>query len=110
MSCFLSLERIESALFVIDLGRAKELHCCVEKHKNYVDKEMFDYARLIWNRIGAREERRKMEEMKIFLHLGESDTSVLVFAFDLEAFLNVWVLNDEVIFRRLDACLETFQF
>ncbi|CAB4012856.1 tetratricopeptide repeat 28-like [Paramuricea clavata] len=110
MSCFLSLERIESALLAIDLGRAKELHCCVEKHKNSVDKDMFDYARVIWNRIGSGEERREMEEMKTFLHLGENDTSVLVFAFDLDAFLNVWVLNDEIIFRKLDARLETFQF
>ncbi|CAB4010856.1 tetratricopeptide repeat 28-like [Paramuricea clavata] len=110
MSCFLSLERIESALLVIDIGRAKELHFCLEKHKNSVDKDMFDYARGIWNRIEAREERREMEEMKTFLHLGENDTSVLVFAFDLEGFLNVWVLNDEVIFRKLDACLETFHF
>jgi hypothetical protein len=110
MSCFLSLERIESALLVIDLGRAKELHCCVEKHKNSVDKDMFDYARVIWNRIGAREERREMEETKTSLHLGENDTSVLVFSFDLESCLNVWVLNDEVIFRKLDVCLETFEF
>ena len=41
MSCFLSLERIKSALLVINLGRAKELHCCVEKHKNSVDKDMW---------------------------------------------------------------------
>ena len=110
ISCFLSLERIESALLVIDLGRAKELHCCVEKHKPFVDKDMLDYARVISNTIGAGEERREMEEMKTFLHLGKNDTSVLVFAFDLEAFLNVWVLNNEVIFRKLNACLETFQF
>jgi hypothetical protein len=71
---------------------------------------MFDYARVIWNRIGAREERREMEEIKTSLYLGENYTSVLVFAFDLESCLNVWVLNDEVIFRKLDVCLETFQF
>ena len=110
MSCFLSLERIESALLVVDLCRAKNLHCCVEKLKNSADKHMFDHARVIWSRIEAREERREMEEMKTFLHLGENDTSVLVFAFDLESFLNVWVLNDEVIFRKLDVCLETIQF
>ncbi|CAB4013431.1 tetratricopeptide repeat 28-like, partial [Paramuricea clavata] len=57
MSCFLSFERIEAALLVIDLG-------------------MFDYA---------------------------------LFAFDLKDSLNVWVLNGEVIFRKLDACLETLE-
>ena len=110
MSCFLSLERVESALLVVDLGRAKELHFCVDKHKNSVDKDMLDYARVIWNRIEAGEERRETEEMKTIFHLGENDTSVLVFAFDLKTFLNVWVLNNEVFFRKLDACLETFQF
>jgi tetratricopeptide (TPR) repeat protein len=110
MSCFLSLERIESALLVIDLCRAKELHFCVEKHKNSVGKGRFDYARVIWNRIAAREEQREIEEIKTFLHLGENDTSVLVFAFDLNSRLNVWVLNDEVIFRKLDVYLETIQF
>jgi tetratricopeptide (TPR) repeat protein len=109
MSCFLSLERIESALLVIDLGRAKELHCRVEKHKNSVNKDMFDYARAIWNRIETREERREMEEMQTFLHLGKNCTSILLFAFNLKDSLNVWVLNDVVIIRKLDACFETLQ-
>ncbi|CAB4018865.1 tetratricopeptide repeat 28-like [Paramuricea clavata] len=107
MSCFVSLERIESALLVIDLGRAKELHCCVEKHKNFVNKDMFDYARAIWNRIEAKEERRKMKEMQTSLHLGKNDTSILLFAFNSKDSLIFLVLNDEVIFRKLDACLET---
>jgi tetratricopeptide (TPR) repeat protein len=110
MRCFLFLERVESALLVIDLGRAKELHCCVEKHKNSINKDMFDYARGIWNRIKTREERRVIEEMQTFLHLGENDTSVLVFAFDSKDSLNVWVLNDEVSFRKWKVCLETVSF
>jgi CHAT domain-containing protein len=106
MNCFLSLERIESALLAIDLGRAKELHCYIEKNKNSVDKDMFDYASAIWNRIEAKDERREMEEIQSNLHLGKDETSMLVFAFDSNDSLNVWVLNDEVIFRKLDACLE----
>ncbi|CAB3993526.1 tetratricopeptide repeat 28-like, partial [Paramuricea clavata] len=44
MSCFLSLERAEPALLVIDLGRCKELHFCIEKRRNSVDMGLFDYA------------------------------------------------------------------
>ena len=69
MSCFLSLERTESALLVIDLGRSKELHCCIEKRRNFVDKDLFDYARAIWNRIEARKEQIEIEGLQTLLQL-----------------------------------------
>ena len=109
MSCFLSLERAKSALLVIDLGRSKELHYCIEKRRNSVDKDLFDYARAIWNRIEAREEQIEIEGLQTLFHLGKNDTSILVFAFDWEGFLNTWVLAEKVIFRKvLDARRETF--
>jgi CHAT domain-containing protein len=107
MSCFLSMERIVSALLVIDLGRAKELHCCIEKQRNCGRKEIFGYARAIWRQIEAGEEQIRMVEFQQIVQQRKEDSSVLVYAFDLKGFLNVWVLHDRVIFRRLDARLET---
>jgi CHAT domain-containing protein/tetratricopeptide (TPR) repeat protein len=109
MSCFLSLERAESALLVIDLGRSKELHCCIVKRRNVVGKDLFDYARAIWNRIEGREEEIEIEGLQTLLQLRKNDTIILVFAFDLKGILNAWVLTDKVIFRKvLQARRETF--
>ena len=109
MSCFLSLERAESALLVIDLGRSKELHCCIEKRMNCVGKDLFDYARAIWNRIEAREEHIEIQGLQALLQLRKNDTTILVFAFDLKDVLNAWVLTDKVVFRKiLHARRETF--
>lgn len=44
MSCFLSFEREKSALLAIDLGKAKELHFCIEKNRSRADTEMKDFA------------------------------------------------------------------
>ena len=63
MSCFLYLERATSALLVIDLGKAKELHFCIEKYKNWLSTEMNDFARTIWNRIRVCEEEIEIEEI-----------------------------------------------
>ena len=107
MSCFLSLERNESALLAIDIGRAKELHCCIEKQRYSVEKEIVHYAQAISNRIEAREEEIEIKEMQKVLDGGRNDTSIVVFAFDLKNSLNVWVLNDKCIYRMSDSCLET---
>ena len=109
MSCFLSLQRAESALLVIDLGRSKELHFGIEKRRNSIDKVLFDYARAIWNKIEDREEQIEIERLQALLKLRKNDTSILVFFFDLEGVLNAWVLADKFIFRKvLDARRETF--
>ena len=44
MTCFLSIECTGSALLVNDLGRGKELHFCIDKHKKIVDEEVVEYA------------------------------------------------------------------
>ena len=108
MSCFLSLERTKFALLVIDLGKCKELHFCIEKHKNLVDKEMKDYACTIWNRISDCEEQIEIEEITEILHMPQNGSSVLVFAFDHKQFLNIWILNKDLVFRKVDADSEKF--
>ena len=108
MSCFLSLERTKFALLVIDLGKCKELHFCIEKHRNLVDKEMKDYACTIWDRISDCEEQIEIEEITEILHMPQNDSSVLVFAFDHERFLNIWILNEGLVFRKVDANSEKF--
>ncbi len=105
MNCFLSLKRTESAVLVNDLGRAKQLHFCIEKQKNSLNKKTVPYAEAIWNRIETREEQIEIEEMKKILDAGKGDTSILVFSFDFDKILNVWIINDKCTFIKLDPCV-----
>ena len=106
MCCFLSLEREKSALLVIDLGKAKELHFRVERSKNRADAEMKDFSVTTWNKIRASEEEIEIQEIQQILHTEQNDTSILVFAFDNKGFLNSWVLNEDFVFRKVDARCE----
>ena len=108
MSCFLSLERTKSALLVIDLGRAKELHFCIEKSKNCVGKKINDFPRTTWDKIRACEEEKEFEEIQQILKMEINYTSILVFAFDHEGFLYLWVLNEDLVSKRVDAISKTF--
>ncbi|XP_028400824.1 tetratricopeptide repeat protein 28-like [Dendronephthya gigantea] len=112
MTCFTSSGRKESALLVIDLGRSKELHLSIERKRNSFDADMFSYARSIWSRIEKIEENLEIERIQNILQVGNDETSILVFAFDLENSLNVWVLNSDVIFKCLisDERLRKFPF
>ncbi len=107
MTCFLSIGCIGSALLVNDLGRGKELHFCIDKHKKIVDEEEVEYADATLNRIDARDEQIEIQEIKKILVGGRNDTSILVFAFDLKNFLHIWVLNDECIYKKSDTRLES---
>ena len=107
MSCFLSLERAKSSLLVIDLGKAKELHFCIEKYKDCPATEINDFTRTIWNRIRACEEEIEIEEIQQILQMGKNDTSILVYAFDRKGFLHIWVLNENFFFTKVDAVNKT---
>ena len=102
MSCFLCLERPKSALLVIDLGKCKELHFSIEKQRNRVDSEMNDFTCSVWNRISACEREIEIEEIQQILHKEENDSSILVFAFDHKGFLNIWMLNGGLVFKKVD--------
>ena len=106
MTCFLSIECVGSALLVNDLGRGKELHFCIDKHKKIVDKEVVEYADATLNKIEARDEQTEIQEIQKIFDGGRNDTSILVFAFDLKTFLHIWVLNDEFIYKKSDTRLE----
>ena len=109
MSCFLSLERPTSALLVIDLGKCKELHFCIEKHANCLETEMnYDPTRSKWNRISACEEEIEIEEIQQIVHNEKNDSSILVFAFDHKGFLNIWILNGGIVFKKVAADSEKF--
>ena len=103
MSCFLSLERVKSALLAIDLGKAKELHFCIKKNRNRADTEVQDFALTTWNRISACEEEMEIREIQQVLQMAKNDASILVFAFDHEGLLNIWVLNEGFFFKKVDA-------
>ena len=101
MTCFVSSGRKESGLLVIDLGRAKELHFSIEKNQNDLGTELFAYARSIWKKIENREENQELERIQNIFQTENDEISILVFAFDLEKSLNVWILNSDVIFKSL---------
>ena len=101
MSCFLFLGRTESAaLLVIDLGRSKELNFVVAKRTNLVQMEM------TWNRIKACEEQIEIQEIQQSLHVAKNDSSILVFAIDHKRFLNIWIPNEGLVFRKVDDGIE----
>ena len=106
MSCFLSLGRAMSALMVVDLGKAKELHFCIKKNQNREDMEMKDFALATWDRIKACQEEIEIKEIKQILQMAKNGLSVLVFAFDHKEFLNIFVLNEDFVFRKVDAASE----
>ena len=108
MSCFLSLERAMSALLVIDRGKAKELHFCIKfkKNQNRADMELNDFALATWDRIKACQEEIEIKEFKQILQVAKNDMSIPVFAFDHEGFLNIFVLNKDFVFRKVDAARE----
>ena len=109
MSCLLSLERPKPALLAIDLGKCKELHFCIEKHANCLNTEMnYDFICSILNRISASEEEIEIEEIQQILYKEKNDSSILVFAFDHKGFLNIWILNGGLVFKKVDADSEKF--
>ena len=109
MSCLLSLERPKPALLAIDLGKCKELHFCIEKHENCLNTEMnYDFICSILNRISASEEEIEIEEIQQILYKEKNDSSILVFAFDHKGFLNIWILNGGLVFKKVDADSEKF--
>ena len=93
MLCFNFLKRIEAALLVIDLGKAKALHAFrekVKKSKPDTSIETDTDIDLTWKRIGTNEEKMRTEEIQETLEL-KSNSSVLLYAFDHDNFLNIWV-------------------
>ena len=97
MLCFNFLKRIEAALLVIDLGKAKPLHAFrekVKKSKADTSIETDTDIDLTWKRIDNNEEKMRTEEIQQALEL-KSNSSVLLYAFDHDNFLNIWVLNSE---------------
>ena len=91
MRCLISLKRVEAALLVIDLGKAKALHAFREKEKKPKTDASID---LTWKRIDNNEENVRTEEIQEALKL-KSNSSVLLYAVDEEKFLNILVLNSE---------------
>ena len=95
MCCFILLKRFEAALLVIDLGKAKALHAFMEKQKRPEGDDMIDYTHQTWERIDNNEEKMQTKEIERDLELKTDNSSVLVYAFDHDNFLNIWVVNEK---------------
>ena len=106
MACLLDTKDSKAALLVLDHGRAKELHFRLRKQRKDFSKSTEDYWNTVWERINAEEEDSELKEFEIILQNETCSTTVLVFAFDSEHFLNVWILNKNLIHRKLDVTLE----
>ena len=91
MRCFIFLKRIEAALLVIDLGKAKALYAFRQKLKKSKTEGSMD---LIWKMIDNKEEKMRTKEIQEALEL-KSNSSVLLYAFDDDEFLNIFILNGE---------------
>ena len=111
MQCFLSLQKPGAALLVMDRGRAKELHFCLEKQSEAFKEGMLQNTNSIWGRIEAKQaEEKAFKEFEIFLQNETSctvSTTILFFAFDMENILNIWILKKEITHRKLDVSFYT---
>ena len=45
----------------------------------------------------------EIQEIQQTLHTEQNGTSILIFAFDYKVSLNIWVLNEGFVFRKVDA-------
>ena len=103
MSCLVALNNSEAALLVMDRGRAKELSLCLQKHGKYSKRGKLEYTNSVWE---AKQRKQELKEIKIILEVETCSVTVLFFAFDLENYLNVWILNKNLIHRKLGVSLE----
>ena len=93
--CFLFLKRIEAALLVIDLAKAKALHAFMEKVKKSKTDTSID---LTWKRIDNGEEKLRIAEIREALEL-KSNSCVLFYTFDEKKFLHILVLSSENVVK-----------
>ena len=106
MACFLAMKSSKAALLVLDRGRAKELCFSLQKHEKIFKNGMEEYANSMWDRINAEEEDQELKELEIILQPETCSATALVFAFDLEKCLNVWILNKSLIHKKLNITFE----
>ena len=53
-----------------------------------------------------KQRKQELKEIEIILEVETYSATVLFFAFDMENYLNVWILNKNLIHRKLDVSLE----
>ena len=103
MACFIAVNNLEAALLVMDDGKAKELSVILRKQRKYSKRGKLEYANPVWE---AKQRKHELKEIEIILEVETYSATVLFFAFDLENYLNVWILNKNFIHRKLDVSLE----
>ena len=103
MASFVAVKNLEAALLVMDRGRAKELSFCLQKQRKYSKRGKLEYANPVWE---AKQRKQELKEIEIILEVETYSATVLFFAFGLENYFNVWILNKNLIHRKLDVRLE----
>ena len=98
MLCFVALKNPQAALLVLDRGRAKELSFCLQKQRKDFKRGMLEFANPVWE---AKEEEQELKQLEIILEDETCSATVLFFAFDFENYLNVWILNKNLIHEKL---------
>ena len=106
MTCLLAIKNFKAALSVLDRGKAKELNFSLQKKAKIFKKSMEECANSVWDRIIAGEEDLELKELEIILEPETCSSAALVFAFDFEMCLNVWILKEGLIHKKLDVTFE----
>ena len=63
MTCFILLKRVEVALLVMNLGKAKTLHVSIEKRRKLGTLDMVDSNRKTWHAIDSKSEKDEMDDI-----------------------------------------------
>ena len=110
MACLLAMKNSKGALLVLDRGRAKELNFSLQMQAKILIKSMEEYANSLWDRINAGEEDLELKELEKILQHETCSTTALVFAFDFEMCLNVWILKEGLMHKNLMLVLRSFVY
>ena len=76
---------------------------CLQKQRKYSKRGKLEYANPVWE---AKQRKQKFKKIEIILEVETYSATVLLFAFDLENYLNVWILNKNLVHRKQDVSLE----
>ena len=63
LTCFILLKRVEVALLVMNLGKAKALHVSIEKRRKLGTFDMIDSNRKTWHVIDNKSKEDQMDDI-----------------------------------------------
>lgn len=92
MYCFVLLKRIEAALLVMVLGKAKAFQVSIERRSKLEILDMVDCVQRIWHARYTKRENDETDEIEKALQLKENCSTVLFYSFHGK-YLHIWISN-----------------